>query len=69
MPNLESYRTGNLIRQPSGYDAFIPHKLAENDLKVKIDSKMIQLISEADRTLTLKQSMLTQTEMGEWDGF
>jgi len=51
MPKLESNRTGNIILQPSGYNAFIPHKLSEHDLGIKIDHKMIQLISEADRAL------------------
>lgn len=51
MPSLELNRTGNILRQPSGYDAFIPHKLSEYDLNIQVDHKMIQLISEADRAL------------------
>lgn len=51
MPSLELNRTGNIFRQPTGYDAFIPHKLCENDPNIQVDHKMIQLISEADRAL------------------
>jgi Fic family protein len=51
MENVTSHRTGTIIRQISGYDAFIPHKLTETDLDLQLDRNMIQLLSEADRSL------------------
>jgi Fic family protein len=52
MPKVELSRAGNIIRQSSGYDAFIPHKLCDQGLKLDIHYKnMIQLVSESDRAL------------------
>ena len=43
-------RTGRLIRQPSGYAAFIPEPLPPNP-PVEIDDEMLALVSRADRRL------------------
>lgn len=51
MRKLESNRTGITYRQSTGYDAFIPHKLCETDLNINIDMELLNILSEADRSL------------------
>lgn len=52
MPKLESNRVGNIMRQPTGYDAFIPHQLCQHDPQIDINyNNMLQLVSEAERSL------------------
>ncbi len=52
MPLLESNRVGNIFRQPSGCDAFVPHKLCAKSPEIDLSyNNMIRLISEADRAL------------------
>ncbi|HDL19663.1 MAG TPA: Fic family protein [Nitrospirae bacterium] len=45
-----SYRAGRYIQQPSGYRAFIPSALPP-DPPLSMDSKMMSLVSKADRAL------------------
>ena len=51
MHTLETNRTGIIYRQPTGYDVFIPHKLCKTDLNIKIDMELINILSDADRSL------------------
>ena len=51
MQNLESTRTGRIIKQSTGYDAFIPHKLSEEFLKLKKDGEYEKLLEEASIAL------------------
>lgn len=50
MPSLESDRTGHVIHQLTGYDAFVPNTLYQRELNINILG-MLQLISEAERAL------------------
>lgn len=47
----ESYRSGRVVRQPSGYEAFIPARLPPANPKIRIDGEMQVLLSTADRFL------------------
>ena len=51
MQKIISSRTGVIIKQPTGYSAFIPHKLSENSFKLKKDSEYETLLSEASIAL------------------
>src|SRR4030042_1382300 len=51
MEQLQSDRMGVIINQPTGYSAFIPHKISEKGIVIKWDSELIRLLSEADRAL------------------
>ncbi|MFH1875667.1 MAG: Fic family protein [Candidatus Omnitrophota bacterium] len=51
MEILESNRMGIVIDQPSGYSAFIPHKISGKGVDIKWDTELIKLLSEADRAL------------------
>ncbi|MFH1778112.1 MAG: Fic family protein [Candidatus Omnitrophota bacterium] len=51
MQPLESNRAGIIVKQLTGYGAFIPHKIYAKGLNVKLDSECIKLLSEADRAL------------------
>lgn len=51
MENLESDRMGLIINQPTGYSAFIPHKIFNKGEILKWDTELIRLLSEADRAL------------------
>ncbi|MFH1645731.1 MAG: Fic family protein, partial [Candidatus Omnitrophota bacterium] len=51
MQKLESDRMGVVVRQRSGYSAFIPHKLNDIISTIEFDAEMIKLLSEADRAL------------------
>ncbi|MBR1734823.1 MAG: Fic family protein, partial [Alphaproteobacteria bacterium] len=47
---VTSNRTGYIIKQPTGYDSFIPNDLPPNP-PVIIDDEMQDLLSQADRKL------------------
>jgi len=49
MPSQTSTRTGRYIRQPSGYDAFVPGPFPPTDLA--IDDVLLLELGEADRAL------------------
>ena len=46
---MTSERAGRLVRQPTGYSAFVPASLPPPDLRV--DGSLLTLLSEADRAL------------------
>lgn len=48
--NITRYRAGRYVNQPSGYRAFIPAPLPP-DPPVRIDGKLQELLSKADRAL------------------
>lgn len=47
---VTSNRTGYIMKQPTGYDAFIPNELPPNP-PIDIDDEMQDLLSQADRKL------------------
>lgn len=47
MEKITSNRAGNIVRQPSGYDAFIPHPLFPNGPQLSLDLETVNLISSA----------------------
>lgn len=51
MKSLNSKRTGHIIRQIGGYDAFIPYKLMDDGLSLNLTPEIITLLSESDRSL------------------
>jgi len=51
MEKLLNNRTGLIIKQQSGYDAFMPKKLSEEEVNLNIDAEMLRILSEADRAL------------------
>ena len=51
MEKTRSSRSGKILRQPSGYHAFIPNPLPPQDPSIQIDSELQSLLSQADRFL------------------
>ena len=51
MKKVSLNRVGGTVRQPTGYDAFIPKKLYPDGPELKFDSELFKLISEAERAL------------------
>lgn len=51
MKNLESNRSGQIVKQLNGYSAFIPEKLYPNGPTIETDMECIRLLSEAERAL------------------
>ncbi len=51
MQDLKSSRAGRIIKQPSGYSAFIPHKLSDGSFKLQKDPEYEILLSEASIAL------------------
>lgn len=51
MQKLQADRMGLIIKQPTGYNAFIPNKISEKGISINWDPELIRLLSEADRAL------------------
>ena len=51
MKKLESNRSGQIVKQLNGYDAFIPEKLYPTGPTIETDMECVRLLSESERAL------------------